>query len=95
MYVFEPSSSVGGDTVGVVVVIPEVGGEGAKVADGQGGGVERSRAGDNKDKLEKDVSGEMEGGIKVVGGDSDDFFDEMAVGSREAGIGGGGMLAGW
>ena len=54
----------------MVVVITEVGGKGAKVADSEGGGVERSRAGDNKDKLAKDVSGEIEGGIRVVCGGS-------------------------
>ena len=36
----------------------------------EGGGVERSRTGDNKDKLVEDVSGEMEGSIRVVSGGS-------------------------
>jgi hypothetical protein len=49
-------------SVQVLVVITEVGGKGAKVADSEGGGVERSRAGDSKDKLAK-------GGL-VVGGRS-------------------------
>jgi hypothetical protein len=62
--------SLRGDTVGVVVVITEVGGKGAKVPDSEGGGVERSRAGDNKDKLAKEVSGEIEGSIRVVSGAS-------------------------
>ena len=54
-----------------------------------GGGVEQSKAGDNKEKLAKDVSGEIEGGIGVVKGASkywfvliDGFVNEIVVGSK-------------
>ena len=54
--------------MGVVAVIAELGGGWPKgTSDGD---VERIRAGDNKDKLAKDVSGEMEGGIEVISGES-------------------------
>jgi hypothetical protein len=43
-----------GDTAAAVFVVTQVGGRGAKFADSEGGGVERSRAGDNKDKSAKD-----------------------------------------
>lgn len=54
-------------TIGGVVVILGLGGG---RTNSKGGGVERSRAGDSKDKLAKDVSGDMEGGIRLVSGDS-------------------------
>lgn len=57
--------------MGVVVLIPGLAGGRAKVTNSEGGGVERSKAGDNKDKLAKDVSGEIDGGIEVVKGDSE------------------------
>jgi hypothetical protein len=88
--------SLGDDAVKVAKDIPGLG-----VIGTNGGGVERSRAGDSKDKLAKDVRGEIDGGIRVVDEDSicwfvlvDDFVDEIVVGSKKAGIGGGGMLAG-
>ena len=62
-------SSLGGGSVGVVVV-PGLAGGRAKGTNSEGGGVERSKAGDNKDKLAKDVNGEIEGGIGVVKGGS-------------------------
>jgi hypothetical protein len=54
----------------VEVVFPGFRGGRAKGANREGGGVERSRAGDNKDKLAKDVRGEIEGGIRAVSGES-------------------------
>lgn len=57
--------------MGVVVLIPGLAGGRAKGTNSEGGGVERSKAGDNKDKLAKDVSGEIDGGIEVVKGDSE------------------------
>lgn len=54
--------------MGIAVVVAELGGGWPKgTSDGD---VERIRAGDSKDKLAKEVSGEMEGGIKVVSGES-------------------------
>jgi hypothetical protein len=62
--------SLGGGTVGVGLLVPGLAGGRAKGTNSEGGGVERSKAGDNKDKLAKDVSGEIEGGIGVVKGES-------------------------
>ena len=63
--------SLGGGTVGVAVLVPGIAGGRVKGANREGGGVERSKAGDSKDKLAKDVSGETEGGgIGVVKGES-------------------------
>jgi hypothetical protein len=58
--------TVGGGTVGVVLIPGLAGGQ----TNSDGGGVEQSKAGDNKEKLAKDVSGEIEGGIGVVKGAS-------------------------
>ena len=75
--------SVGGGTVGMVMLIPGLAGGRAKGTNSEGGGVERSKAGDNKDKLAKDVNGEIDGGIGVAKEDSiDGFVDEMVVGSK-------------
>ena len=63
--------SLGNGTVGVVVIIHELTRGRAKGTNSEGGGVERSKAGDNKDKLVKDVSGEIEGAIGVVKEDSE------------------------
>ena len=53
------------------MLVPGLAGGRVKGANSEGGGVERSKAGDNRDKLAKDVSGEIEGGsIGVVKGDS-------------------------
>jgi hypothetical protein len=80
--------SPGGGTVGVALV-SGLAGRRAKEANSEGGGVERSKAGDNKDELANDVSGEIEGGIGVMKEDSkywfvliDDFVDEIVVGSK-------------
>ena len=49
--------SPGGDTAGVVVLVHGLAGGRVKGTNSEGGGVERSKAGDNKDKLAKEVSG--------------------------------------
>jgi len=54
--------SIVGGSVGVIPVLAR----GLAKGTSSEGGVEGSRAGGNKDKLGKDVSGETDGGIGVV-----------------------------